>query len=183
MATALVLLAEGFEEIEAVTIVDVLRRADVTVTLAALTSTRVKGAHDVVVEADATLDDTISAAKDFDAVVLPGGGPGSSRLREDARVKELVVKQARSGRLVAAICAAPTALEAAGILAGRAATSYPGCELPSARYKLDRVVVDCNIVTSRAPATALEFSFTIVEKLVGVDRVLQLREAMLAANA
>jgi len=182
MASALLLLAEGFEEIEAVVVIDVLRRADVSVTTAALTEKRVTGAHGIVVEADRLLDDLLESAVDgvlFDAVLLPGGMPGSRHLREDARVQALVVHQANRGCLVGAICAAPTALEAAGILNGRAATSFPGCELPSAEYKLERVVVDGNIVTSRGPGTAFEFALTLAELLASPAVAMRLREGML----
>lgn len=188
MANALILLAEGFEEIEAVTIVDVLRRAEVAVTTAALTAKRVLGAHGIVVEADRLLDDVqadgidAGGGRGFDALVLPGGMPGSRHLRDDARVKQLIVEQVRAARLVAAICAAPIALEAAGILAGRAATSYPGYDLPSARYQEERVVVDGKLVTSRGPGTALEFALTLVELLVSPECARQLREGMIVAT-
>lgn len=174
---ALVLLAEGFEEIEAVTIVDVLRRADVTVTTAALGTSPVTGSHGIALVADRSLDG-LSAA-DFDAVVLPGGMPGARHLKEDRRVLSLLTDAARSNKTVAAVCAAPIALEAAGLLAGRRATSYPGHDLPSALYSEERVVVDGNLVTSRGPGTALEFSLALVEKLVGAEAKARLARAML----
>lgn len=182
MATALVFLAEGFEEIEAVTIVDVLRRAEVEVTIAALRSTRVVGAHGIAIEADLTLADLLSEPKGapaFDALVLPGGMPGSSHLRDDPRVKDLLRRQAAASGIVAAICAAPIVLEAAGLLSGKAATSYPGYELESAHYKEDRVVTDGNVITSRGPGTALEFALTLVERLASRARANQLRQGMI----
>jgi protein deglycase len=190
MAKALVLLADGFEEIEAVTVIDVLRRAEVSVTTAGLTNQRVVGAHAIVVEADCLLADLDAAADGrrpvgtetpFDALVLPGGMPGARHLRDDARVKRLLIEQSNAMRLVAAICAAPIALEAAGILRGRAATSYPGYPLASAQNKEERVVVDGNIITSRGPGTALEFALTLVERLVDSERAQQLRTAMIVA--
>jgi 4-methyl-5(b-hydroxyethyl)-thiazole monophosphate biosynthesis len=97
------------------------------------------------------------------------------------RVRKLLLEQHARGKFVAAICAAPIALEAAGILAGRLATSFPGTDLPSANYQTDRVVVDGNIVTSRGPGTAFEFALTLAQLLVGADVASRLRESMLVA--
>ncbi|HEY5955275.1 MAG TPA: DJ-1 family glyoxalase III [Polyangiaceae bacterium] len=184
MTKALVILADGCEELEAITVVDVLRRANVEVTAAARTEKRVTGAHGIVIEADTVLEEivassTYQSAEPFDVVVLPGGMPGARHLRDDARVRALLVEQVAAGRWVAAICAGPIALEAAGILGGRRATSYPGHALPSSRYVEERVVVDGNIVTSRGPGTALEFALTLVERLVGAAKSQQLRNDML----
>jgi 4-methyl-5(b-hydroxyethyl)-thiazole monophosphate biosynthesis len=148
------------------------------VVTAALGASPVRGAHAIAMAADLELDDVRES--DYGAIVLPGGGPGSRALRDDERVLALVRSFARSNKLVAAICAAPIALEAAGVLAGRRATSYPGNELPSARYVGDRVVSDGNIVTSRGPGTALDFAFTLVERLAGADALVKVRAAMLA---
>jgi len=176
---ALVPLAEGFEELEAVTIIDVLRRAGIEVTVAALDkSLPTTGAHAIQMAADTALD-AVNAAS-FDAIVLPGG-PAAARLRQDARIKKIVQDAANAGKLVAALCAAPTVLEAAGVLAGKRATVYPGNELPSATFVDARVVVDGNIVTSRGPGTSLEFSLTLVEKLVSVEKAKELRAAMIVA--
>jgi 4-methyl-5(b-hydroxyethyl)-thiazole monophosphate biosynthesis len=180
MAKALVLLAEGFEEMEAVIIVDVLRRAQVEVTTASLAGLSVAGAHGMTLQADATLDATDPNV--FDAVVLPGGQPGSTHLRDDGRVHKLVRGQHASGRIVAAICAAPTVLEAAGILKGRVATSFPGNELPSAKYTEQRVAVDGNVITSRAAGTAFEFALTLVEQLVNPTVAAKLRHSMLVVS-
>jgi 4-methyl-5(b-hydroxyethyl)-thiazole monophosphate biosynthesis len=175
----LVPLAEGFEEIEAVTIIDVLRRASIEVVTAALGELIVQGSHGIRVTADRRLDDVDGG--DFDAVVLPGGMPGSRALRDDERVLSVVRHLARENKLVAAICAAPIALEAAGVLAGKRATSYPGNELPSARYAEDRVVADGAIVTSRGPGTALEFALVLVERLKGSETAEKLRSGMIVA--
>jgi 4-methyl-5(b-hydroxyethyl)-thiazole monophosphate biosynthesis len=174
---ALVPLAEGFEEIEAVTIVDVLRRASIEVVTASLGESPVRGSHGIAVAADRKLDAVLG--EEFDAVVLPGGMPGSRTLRDDARVREVIQRAARTEKLVAAVCAAPIALEAAGVLAGKRATVYPGNELPSARVVDERVVVDGRLVTSRGPGTALEFALVVVEKLAGVDAAEKLRTAMI----
>jgi 4-methyl-5(b-hydroxyethyl)-thiazole monophosphate biosynthesis len=164
MASALVLLADGFEEIEAVTIIDVLRRGDVAVTTASLTGKHVKGSHDIVIEADALFSSL--AVEDFDALVLPGG-PGAKILREDARAQASIRRAAAAGKLLAAVCAAPTALEAAGVLTGKRATAYPGNALPSAHYVDERVVEDGQLVTSRGPGTTMAFALKLVERLSG----------------
>lgn len=178
MASALLLLADGFEEIEAVTVIDVLRRASVDVTIAALGSSPVRGSHGIAVAADTTLSEAQGQA--FDAVILPGGMPGSLHLKDDPRVLELVRRQAAAGKLTAAICAAPIALEAAGVLAGRRATSYPGEELPSARSSEERVVEDGPIVTSRGPGTAIDFALALAARLVGAPVARSVREKLLA---
>lgn len=179
MARALVLLATGFEEIEAVTIVDTLRRADVAVTVAALEPGPVRGAHDIVIAPDATIAEVMTS--DFDAVVLPGGAANAKNLAADQRVLELVRRFAQQGKLTAAICAAPTVLQAAGVLEGVRATSYPGFQLPSAQYVEERVVESGPIVTSRGPGTAMDFAFTLVERLAGREAKEELRRRMLAA--
>jgi 4-methyl-5(b-hydroxyethyl)-thiazole monophosphate biosynthesis len=176
----LVPLAEGFEEIEAVTIVDVLRRASIEVVTAALGENPVCGSHGIAVRADGSLD--AFPGGEFDAIVLPGGMPGSKTLRADERVLSLVRGMARENKLVAAICAAPIALEAAGVLSGKRATSYPGNELPSAEYVEERVVVDGALVTSRGPGTAIEFALTLVERLKGPEAAQKLRASLLVAS-
>jgi 4-methyl-5(b-hydroxyethyl)-thiazole monophosphate biosynthesis len=180
MAKALVLLATGFEEIEAVSIIDILRRANIDVTSASLGEKNVVGAHGITVLADKKLE--AIGSTQYDVVVLPGGQPGSNNLRDDARVLKLLREQHAAGRFVAAICAAPIALEAAGLLKGKAATSYPGYDLPSAKYSTERVVVDGHVVTSRAPSTAIEFSLAIVEWLENPSVANKLREAMLVTK-
>lgn len=164
MATALVLLADGFEEIEAVTIIDVLRRGQVAVTTASLSGKHVTGSHQISVEADALLDRV--SVDDFDALVLPGG-PAAKTLREDARAQTTIRRAAAAGKLVAAVCAGPTALEVAGVLAGKRATVYPGNPLPSARLVDEPVVEDGNIITSSGPGTSMAFALKLVERLSG----------------
>jgi 4-methyl-5(b-hydroxyethyl)-thiazole monophosphate biosynthesis len=179
MAAALVVLAEGFEELEAIAIVDVLRRVGVTVMLAGLTPGPVKSVHDVVIATDGVLDQVDEAA--FEAVVLPGGSPGAKRLREDPRVLALLRRFAEAGKWTCAVCAGPTVLEAAGLLKGKRATSYPGNPLPSAQYVEDRVVVDGKVITSRGPGTAVDFALAIAERLAGKEAADQQRSAMLVA--
>jgi protein deglycase len=177
MPKVLVPLAPGFEEIEAITVIDVLRRAQIGVAVAALEGKEVEGAHGIRVGADLSLD--AARAAEFDAIVLPGGQPGTRNLAADPRVLELVRTLAQSGKIVAAICAAPTVLEAAGVLAGRRATAFPGEELPSAEYSFDRVVEDDNLVTSRAAGTAMEFALALVRRLAGHGVATELRQRML----
>jgi 4-methyl-5(b-hydroxyethyl)-thiazole monophosphate biosynthesis len=177
MTKVLVLLADGFEEIEATTIIDVLRRAELDVTTAALKEQNVRGAHGITILADSRLSDV--QAKEFDAIILPGGQPGSRNLRDDPNVIKLLQLQAKQDRYLGAICAAPIALEAAGVLQGKRATSYPGYNLPSAQTSELRVVVDGKLVTSRGPGTALEFALEWVKMLVGVEKAEKLRQDMI----
>jgi 4-methyl-5(b-hydroxyethyl)-thiazole monophosphate biosynthesis len=177
MATALVLLADGFEEIEAVTIIDVLRRGEVKVTTASLGGKQVRGSHDIALESDALLDAV--QVESFDALVLPGG-PAAKTLREEPRAQSTIKRAAAAGKLVAAVCAAPTALDAAGLLKGKRATAYPGSPLPSATFVEERVVEDGNIVTSRGPGTTMAFALKLVERLSGAAVAKTTGERLLA---
>jgi 4-methyl-5(b-hydroxyethyl)-thiazole monophosphate biosynthesis len=181
MAKVCVLLADGFEEIEAVTIIDVLRRADVSVETLGVAGKKVRGSHGIPIEADRTLGEAKDAR--WDMVVLPGGMPGSTHLRDDPRVQALIKDQNRGGGKLAAICAAPMALGAAGVLQGRKATCYPGIEkeLTGAVVRQDRVVSDGNIITSRGPGTSIEFALKLVEDLSGASKADALRRGMLVA--
>lgn len=180
MARVCVLLAPGFEEIEATTIVDVLRRAEVDVVTLGVGGTEIRGAHGITVLADRPLE---SSDERWDMVILPGGMPGSTNLRDDPMVQSLVRAQARRGGGLGAICAAPIALAAAGVIGGRSVTCYPGFEdqLTGGRPSSDRVVVDGDLVTSRGPGTALEFALTLAARLAGKETANALREGMLAA--
>lgn len=180
MATALVLLADGFEEIEAVTIIDVLRRGGVTVTTASLAEKRVTGSHHITLEADQLLGGV--AVESFDALVLPGG-PAAKTLREDERAQASIRRAAAAGKLLAAVCAAPTALEAAGVLVGKRATVYPGNQLPSAQQVEARVVEDGNVVTSRGPGTTMEFALALVKRLSGAQVAQTTAERLLFSSA
>ena len=187
MQRVCVLLAQGFEEIEAVTIVDVLRRAEIDVTTLSVEGTGsgsldVKGSHGIAVRADRTL--TSGATDSWDMVVLPGGMPGSANLASNTLVQSLIKKQHSSGKRLGAICAAPMALGAAGVLQGRKATVYPGLEkeLKGATCLTDRVVKDGNIMTSRGPGTAFAFALEIVSELRSKDVAEKLRSQMLIAS-
>lgn len=178
--TALVILAEGFEEVEAIAPVDFLRRAGVRVLLAGLTERQVKGSRKIGVEADILLRDLEGMP---DAVILPGGIPGATHLAQSGEVAALVKKMNAEGKIVAAICAAPAVVLAPlGILDGKKATCYPGCESDfsnTTTHSQERVVVDGNIITSQGPGTALEFSFAIALKLVGREMAETVRGKML----
>jgi 4-methyl-5(b-hydroxyethyl)-thiazole monophosphate biosynthesis len=178
----LVPLADGFEEIEAVAIIDTLRRGGLTVVTAALRrdpARIVHGAHGIDVVADADLD---ALTGSFDAVVLPGGMPGSKHLADDPRVLALLRDAHASGRLVAAICAAPTVLAKAGLLEGVRATAFPGVrdQLAGAQVEhAQRVVRADRIITSQGAGTAIEFALELVRALVGDAKAAELERAMI----
>lgn len=169
MSRVLVPLAGGFEEIEAITVVDLLRRAGIEVRTAALDGPQVTGSHGITVTADIALD--AARAADYDMIVLPGGMPGADHLKRDARVISLLRRFAADGRYTAAICAAPGVLAHAGLLEGRTATSFPGFlstdSAPGIRLHTDPVVIDGKVVTSRGPGTAMEFGLALIELLEG----------------
>lgn len=170
MSSVLVPLAAGFEEIEAVTVIDLLRRAGIQVDAASLANDRaVTGSHGITIVADITLDE--ARADDYDMIFLPGGMPGAEHLKADPRVIALLQQFAAAGRQVAAICAAPGVLAHAGLLDGRAATSFPGFlnagSAPGISLREEAVVVDGGIATSRGPGTALEFGLALIELLEG----------------
>jgi 4-methyl-5(b-hydroxyethyl)-thiazole monophosphate biosynthesis len=176
------LLADGLEDIEAITLIDVLRRAGVDVTTLGVTGAEVTSAHNVTIKADALLSD--AASGEWDLVVLPGGIPGAEHLRDSEAVQSLVKSQVAAGRKVAAICAAPIALAAAGVLEGRKATCYPGFDgqLAGANYCEDTVVTDGPVITSRGPGTALPFALNLVADLCGETVAAQLSEGMLVGS-
>ncbi len=176
MKKVCVLLANGFEEIEALTVVDVLRRANIECNLVSIDKEYVTGAHNITVKADLLIDDV----NYVDMVVLPGGMPGTTNLRDNSKVINLIQNVLKDNKKVAAICAAPIVLDKASVIDGKDVTSYPGFEneLRCANYKEDLVVVSGNIITSRGPATALEFSYNILKEL-GSDKEKSLREEML----
>ncbi len=169
MAKVLVPLAQGCEEIEAVTLIDLLRRAGIEVTTAGLTPGIVKASRGVQLVPDVTLDIALQDA--YDMVVLPGGMPGAANLKADPRILRLLKDMAAAGKYTAAICAAPMVLAEAGVLDGRQATSYPGFldDLPGVVVSTAAVVQDGKVLTSRGPGTAMDFALALVEILTGVD--------------
>jgi 4-methyl-5(b-hydroxyethyl)-thiazole monophosphate biosynthesis len=167
---ALILFADGSEELEAVTVVNILRRAGVTVTLAGLKSGALRGSRGTLLLPDATLDEALTHS--YDMVVLPGGQPGTDNLKADARVLKLVQQMALQGKYVTAICAAPSVLASAGLLEGKQATCYPGSldGYDGVSLRPDAVVEDGKLITSRGPGTAMDFALTLVERLVGKEQ-------------
>ena len=176
-----VLMADGFEEIEAVTAIDVLRRAGLEVKVTGVGKREIQSARGLKVVCDEVLAETEELP---DAVVLPGGGVGAGNLGRSKAVARLLAGMNQAGRWVCAICASPAVVLAPqGLLDGRKATCYPGCEKnfgPKTVFSKERVVVDGHFITSRAPGTAMDFALEIAGKLAGPDAVPRLKEAMLA---
>ena len=179
MARACVVLAEGFEEIEAVTVIDVLRRAEVEVELVAARSPQVMGAHGLELYAPMGIEEAIEGQ--WDVVVCPGGLPGSHNLQSNPLVLQLLRTQKARGGIVAAICAAPIVLAEAKVLADIRVTCYPGFEdqLGKVSYCEDDVVDDDNVITSRGVGTALPFALKLVERICSPEKAQDLAEKML----
>ncbi len=169
MAKVLIPLAEGFEELEAVTIIDLLRRAEIEVVVAGLKDGPVRGSRRTVILPDTTLEQVMEIP--FDMMVLPGGQPGSNNLNADERIHRLLQRLSHAGKTTAAICAAPLVLASAGLLKGKKATSYPGALgaqlLEGVDYQQAAVVRDGTVITSRGPGTAMDFALTLIETLAG----------------
>jgi len=180
MPHVITVLADGFEEIEAVTIIDLLRRAGVDVTVLGLNSADVRGAHDLWVRADKLFKDF---SGDFDAIVLPGGMPGTNNLAASEELLALIQSAKSQNKLCAAICAAPIVFAKAGILDKIRATCYPGFESrlsnAGAQVSEDGVVVDGNIITSRAVGTAIPFALKLVEVLVSDEIAKKIKAGIL----
>lgn len=170
MPTVLVPLAQGCEELEAVTIIDLLRRAEVKVVTAGLEAGPVTASRGVVLLPDVTLDAVLE--QDFDMIVLPGGLAGAQRLEQDPRIIRLLQQMADKGKYTAAICAAPKVLATAGLLQGRAATAYPGIldKLSDLKLSSAAVVEDGTVITSRGPGTAMDFALTLITLLCGREK-------------
>lgn len=172
MSRVLVPLAQGCEELEAITITDLLVRAGIHVTTVGLDDRPVKASRGTTILPDTTID----AVRDqvFDMVVLPGGLPGADNLRDDQAVQSLLKKHAEEGKYIGAICAAPKALAAAGLLNGKKATAYPGVLNALGDDRIDvkdsAIETDGRVVTSRGPGTAMDFALTLIELLEGADK-------------
>ena len=181
---ALVLLAKGAEEMEAVITVDVLRRGKIETTLASVgedASNIITCSRDIKIAADCSLKDALSKAP-YDAIVLPGGLKGAQNLSASIMVKELLKQQEKRGGIIAAVCAAPTALKAHEIGKGKRVTSYPSFkdELASYyTYSEERVVVDGTLVTSRGPGTCFEFALKLVDLLADKSTAVKIKEGLL----
>lgn len=171
MSKAAILIADGCEECEALIQVDLLRRAGIDIDMVSISdSKQVTSARNITFTCDRIMRDFDSDA--YDGVILPGGMPGTLHLKDDSHVISLIKKYAKEGKLVAAICAAPTVLGFAGILKGKDATCYPGMEdgLTGAHKKTDQVVRDGNIITSRGLGTAIPFAGAIIEYFLGAEK-------------
>lgn len=178
---ALIILAEGFEEIEAVCCIDLLRRAEIDVVVAGLTDYKIKGSRKLWVIADKKLDEI---EPNFDALILPGGSLGAANLASSPKVNSLIKTMFRQGKIIAAICASPAIVVApTGILENKSATCYPGMEKhfsSATKFKSESVVVDGTIITSQGPATAIKFALAIIHKLAGEDAVEKIKKSILA---
>ncbi len=179
MKNVYVFFADGFEEIEALTCVDVLKRAGVNVTMVATSGEIVHGAHDVPVICDKDIDSCDFF--DADMLLLPGGMPGTTNLAENEAVCRALTSGAERGISIAAICAAPMVLGKLGLLKGRKATCYPGFEkyLDGCEYTGAAVQEDGGIITGKGPGVSLEFALAVAKALVGKDKVHEVRESMM----
>ena len=178
-----VYLADGFEEIEALAPVDILRRCGVEVKTVGVTGKTVSGSHAICVEADILPEDVdLNAAQ---MLVLPGGLPGTTNLEKDSRVTDAVVAANAHGKYIASICAAPSVFGHLGLLQGRNATCYPGFEgeLRGAIVAEDGVVCDGHIITAKGAGRASDFGFLLAALLVGDEKALEVRRAMQYADS
>ena len=179
MSKVAIMIADGCEECEALTQVDLLRRAGIDIDMVSISDSRqVTSARNITFICDRVMKDFDEDA--YDGLILPGGLPGTNHLKEDSKVIALVKKYAKEGKLVAAICAAPTVLGFAGVLKGKNATCYPGMEsgLTGATKKTDEVVRDGNIITSRGLGTALPFGGAIIEYFLGKEKARQILDSV-----
>ncbi|WP_026834621.1 DJ-1 family glyoxalase III [Eubacterium xylanophilum] len=170
MKKAVMFFAEGFEEVEALTTVDLLIRAGVDVQLVSIADSEiVKGSHGIGVQMNAKMGDV--SVKDMDAALLPGGIPGTPNLKASEFVGTFIKDMYAAGKIVAAICAAPTVFGYLGIVKDKKVTSYPGTgdDIQCAEYLTDKVVIDGNVITSRGVGTAIDFALAIIGQLVSSD--------------
>ena len=180
MKRVLIPLAQGCEELEAVTIIDLLRRAGIEVITAGLDDKTVTASRGVRLIPDVQLDDVMQ--QEFDMLVLPGGLPGADHLDADRRIHTLLKKLSEGGGYTAAICAAPKVLAHTGLLDGKAATGYPGVldsmELSSTEISQDAVVIDGKVITSRGPGTSMAFALTLIAQLLGEEKRSEVEQAL-----
>lgn len=180
----LVLIADGTEEVEAVTIIDYLRRAGVEVTVASvMDGLEVTGAHDISLKAQILVEDV--NWEDYDGVYSPGGLPGAFHIRDNDKVMEIYKKMYDNGKIVSALCAGPTVLDKAGVLKGRKYSCYPGFEgeIKDGEVQEDPVVRDANVITGRGPAVAHLLAYELIGALVGTGKKLEVEEDTLKTFA
>lgn len=185
MPQVLIPLAPGCEELEAVTLIDILRRAQIKVVTASLTNElALTASRGTGLIADYLLEDVLT--RDFDMIILPGGQPGTNNLDADPRIHQLLKNQSAAGKAVAAICAAPLVLAKSGLLNNRRATCYPGCltttDWPEVELTTDAVIIDGPVLTSRGPGTAIDFSLAIIDYLLGKETRLQVEKGLVREN-
>ena len=184
MANVLVPLAQGCEELEAVTIIDLLRRADIEVVTASLDARPITASRGTKIIADTTLDQVLD--QEFDMVVLPGGLPGADYLNADERIHQILQRTTNNNKPVAAICAAPKVLANAGLLKNKKATAYPGVlealKLDTTEITNSPVQQDGNILTSRGPGTAMDFALEIISCLLGHEKRKQVETGLQRAG-
>jgi 4-methyl-5(b-hydroxyethyl)-thiazole monophosphate biosynthesis len=182
MKRVLITIAPGFEEIEAITVIDILRRAEINVVVAATEPGEITGSRGVKIVPDELIVNVVNN-HDFDMIVLPGGLQGTMNLKSDASVKKIIREMYEQGKFIAAICAAPTVLAEMGLVRGKMITSHPSVkdELRDISiYQESRVAMDGQIITSRSPGTAMEFSMKLVDILVGKSKREEINKGVLA---
>ncbi len=171
MANILIPLAEGFEELEAITVIDLLRRAGFNVITAGLDDKPVRASRQNVLIPDTSIEKVMD--QQFDLIVLPGGLPGADNLRDNENIQKLIRQQHQLNKKIAAICAAPKALASAGILNGKKITCYPGAlnEIDSSDFTIsgNAIEIDDNVITSRGPGTAMDFALTLIEQVGNLE--------------
>jgi protein deglycase len=178
MTNVLVTLAPGFEEIETITVVDILRRAGARLTLAAIVPGVIDGSRGIKIVPDEKLETVID--KKFDLIFLPGGQPGTDNLKNELRVDKLLQKMQDQGKYICAICTAPIILQKAGILKDRSMTCHPSIKSQFDTYTDNRVVIDGKIITSQSSGRTMELALKLVEILFGVDRMKKVNAGVLA---
>lgn len=179
MKRVIIFFADGFEEIEAISVVDILRRANVLVDMCSITGNEsVIGSHQISLKCDLSINDVI--VSDYDACVLPGGMPGADTLSKNQQVKNIFVEMNKAGKLCCAICAAPMALYKFGLLSGKTCVSYPGfLEYEDVIKGAGKAAKDGNIITATGPAAATEFAFEILKALGYIDEANKIYKGML----
>jgi 4-methyl-5(b-hydroxyethyl)-thiazole monophosphate biosynthesis len=177
---AVLILAPGYEELEAVAVVDILRRAGVEIVMAGTEEGPIASARNVKIVTDTTLDQIMD--QKFDLIVLPGGLDATERLASDDRVLSMLKRQFQTQGIIGAICAAPTVLDRHGLSKGKTITCHPVCRESITQSTLadERVVLDGLLVTSQGPGTALEFALRLVERLEGTEKMQEVNKGVLA---